>query len=146
MRLVESFWWTWWSWTIGPSWVPHWSLISITPSFEACPAALLLALLSCGARAASARRHELLEQWNEAFAAPCRQASFYPNPSHEYVLFFENIHIKYYNIYIYPSLSTFTFKHLDILYIQFASHIWWGYDVRFRLGGTAMRQISDLCV
>ena len=55
----------------------HWSLISITPSFEACPAALLLALLSCGARAASARRHELLEQWNEAFAAPRRQASFH---------------------------------------------------------------------
>lgn len=46
-------------------------------SYEACPAALLLALLSCGARAASARRHELLEQWNDAFAAPCRQASFY---------------------------------------------------------------------
>lgn len=37
-------------------------------SYEACPAAVLLAVLSCGARAAAARHHALLEQWNEAFA------------------------------------------------------------------------------
>lgn len=36
---------------------------------EACPAAVLFAVLSCGARAAAARHHALLEQWNEAFAA-----------------------------------------------------------------------------
>lgn len=43
-------------------------LLKLRPCAKACPAALLLALLGCGARAAAARRHDLLDQWHNAFS------------------------------------------------------------------------------
>ncbi|CAK9080288.1 unnamed protein product, partial [Durusdinium trenchii] len=44
-------------------------LVDPGASYEACPAALLMALLSCGARAAAAQRVQLLERWHDAYAA-----------------------------------------------------------------------------
>eukprot|EP00913_Durusdinium_trenchii_P009389 g8824.t1 len=59
---------TGWRWSIvGDCRVPI--LVDPGASYEACPAALLMALLSCGARAAAAQRVQLLERWHDAYAA-----------------------------------------------------------------------------